>query len=55
MRTLQIILFVAGALSFLGAVLSIGDELGDILWRLGIAIMLTNLCLIKLWPSRGAS
>lgn len=53
MRTLQIVIFIAGLLSFIVAVASIGQELGDILWRLGIALMLTDLVLLKLWPGRG--
>jgi len=55
MRTAQIGLFVVGVASFVGAIFGIGETLGDILWRLGIAIMLTDLCMIKLWPNRSDS
>ena len=49
------VLFAAGVLSFMGAVVLIGHTLGEILWRLGVAIMLTDLALMKIWPASGRS
>jgi hypothetical protein len=50
MRTLQIGIFVLGVISFLAASISIGQQMGDTLWRAGIAAMLTDLVLMRLWP-----
>lgn len=51
MRSLQVALFVLGAASFLAAAFFIGQGMGDTLWRLGVAAMLTELACIRLWPS----
>ena len=53
MKTIQKLLFFAGVVSFLGALLGIGQDIGDILWRLGVAIMLTDLCLALVWRAPG--
>ena len=52
MRNLQIVLFVIAALSFIIAVFFAGTEMGDILWRAGIAILLLDVVCIKLWPDK---
>ena len=52
MRYFQIILFFIAALSFIIAVFFTGTEIGDILWRLGIAILLFDVVCIMLWPNR---
>jgi hypothetical protein len=55
MRVLEKGLFVLGVVSFLVSAAVAGGLLGDILWRAGIAIMLTDLLLVQLWPvQRGA-
>jgi hypothetical protein len=51
MKTLQLVLFGIGALSFLAALFFIGSDDGDVLWRLGIAVLLLDLVCIKLWPT----
>lgn len=51
MRTLQIGIFILGALAFLAALAVAGTDLGDILWRAGIALMLVDLVVMKLWPA----
>lgn len=52
MRTLQITLFGLAVLSFLGALGFIGDDTGDVLWRLGLALLVTDIACIHLWPGR---
>ena len=51
MRTLQLVLFGLGVVSFLAALFFIGADEGDTLWRLGVAALLLDLVCIKLWPS----
>jgi hypothetical protein len=51
MRTLQIGIFGLGLLAFLAALVVAGTDLGDILWRAGIALMLADLVVMKLWPA----
>jgi len=50
MRTLQVGIFVLGIISFLAASVFIGQQMGDTLWRAGIAAMLTDLAFMRLWP-----
>ena len=50
MRGLQIVLFVLGVLSLLGAVPFIGGVAGDALWRAGVALFLMDIAPIMLWP-----
>lgn len=52
MRTFQITLFGLAVLSFLAALGFIGDDAGDVLWRLGLALLLTDLVCIQLFPGR---
>ena len=51
MRILQVVIFALGVLSFVAAVLFVGQEMGDVLWRVGVAALLVDLLCIKLWPS----
>ena len=51
MRNLQVAIFILGVLSFLAAVAFIGQEMGDILWRLGVAAMLIDAVCTRLWPA----
>jgi hypothetical protein len=50
MRQIQIGIFVLGLISFLAAAFFIGQELGDTLWKIGVAAMLIDLVLMKVWP-----
>jgi hypothetical protein len=52
MRLLQVSLFIVGALSFVTAAAFVGDDTGDVLWRTGVAAMLTDIAGVTLWPSR---
>jgi hypothetical protein len=51
MRNAQVGLFVFALLCFVVAVLFIGQETGDTLWRAGLAGLLIDLVAIQLWPS----
>ncbi len=51
MKVMQVGLFVVGLLAFVGALFAAGSELGDILWRAGVAVLLLDLVAMKLWPS----
>jgi hypothetical protein len=51
MRQLQVAIFILGLLAFVVALFFVGGEMGDILWRLGIAALLLDLVCLKLWPS----
>lgn len=50
MRVVQIVLFVLGVLSLLGAIPFAGSNTGDILWRAGMATLLVDIVCIMLWP-----
>lgn len=50
MRTVQVILFGLAVLSFAAALGFIGDDTGDVLWRLGLALLITDMVCIQLWP-----
>jgi hypothetical protein len=52
MRNLQLSLLGLGVVSFLAAALFIGQNAGDTLWRAGVAILLVDLNLEKLWPHK---
>jgi len=49
MRTIQVVIFAIGVLSFLISALYIGQEMGDTLWRVGVAAMLIDLAYMRLW------
>ena len=51
MRKAQVGVFIIGLASFLAALFFIGQDLGDTLWRAGVAAILVDLAVIKLWPS----
>jgi uncharacterized YccA/Bax inhibitor family protein len=51
MRQLQVGIFILGLAAFVVALFFVGGEMGDILWRLGIAALLLDLVCLKLWPS----
>jgi hypothetical protein len=50
MRLLQVALLVVGVLAFLAAGVAAGSDLGDTLWRAGIACLVTDLVVMRLWP-----
>jgi hypothetical protein len=54
MRLLQVTLLVVGILAFVAAGVAAGSELGDTFWRAGIAVLLTDVVVMKLWPAGGA-
>jgi hypothetical protein len=52
LRQFQIAVFAMGVLSFLAAAVFWSDFVGDVCWRVGMALMLGNVVCILLWPSR---
>jgi len=54
-RQLQVTLFVLALVAFIAALFVTGTEMGDILWRGGVAVLLLDLVCIKLWPASPAS
>ena len=52
MRLLHIFGFVLGIAAFLTSAYFTGRQLGDTFWKVGIAIMISDIVLILLWPSR---
>ena len=51
MRTLQVVIFCIGVVSFLAALAFVGQDMGDTLWRAGVASLLIDLVVVKLWPT----
>lgn len=51
MRNLQAAIFIVGVLSFFASAFFIGQDMGDTLWRVGIAAMLVDLAWAALWPA----
>jgi vacuolar-type H+-ATPase subunit I/STV1 len=51
MRNVQIGLFGYGLLCFVIALFFIGQEMGDTLWKAGVAGLLLDLVAIQLWPA----
>ena len=51
MRQIQIGVFIIGLVSFLAAIFFIGQDLGDTLWRAGVAAILVDLAAVKLWSA----
>ena len=52
MRVLQVVLFVLGVLCFLGSLGFVGGGTGDVLWRAGVATLVTDISCVMLWPRR---
>jgi hypothetical protein len=50
MRTIQLLIFVLGVLSFLASVFFTGQGMGDTLWRAGVVAMLVDLVCVRIWP-----
>ncbi len=53
MRILQIIVFVLGVMAFLASLAFMGKQVGDDLWRAGIALMASDAVLLLLFPVAG--
>jgi hypothetical protein len=51
MRYLQIVGFVLGLVAFFGAAYYTGQQMGDTLWKVGVAFMLSVITLVLLWPT----
>jgi len=50
MRWLQLALLFIALVAFIAALFFIGDDAGDALWRLGVAVLLLDVVCIMLWP-----
>ncbi|MGA1980036.1 MAG: hypothetical protein ABSG99_05680 [Sedimentisphaerales bacterium] len=50
MRYFQIVVFILATASFVAAAFFIGDDMGDTLWRVGVAGVLIDIVCIQLWP-----
>lgn len=50
MGKIQIAVFIIGLVSFLAALVFIGQDMGDTLWRAGVAAMLVDIAAVRLWP-----
>jgi len=50
MRPFQIVVFGLGTTALLAAACFIGKEMGNTLWRAGMATLLADLVCIQLWP-----
>jgi hypothetical protein len=51
MKIFQIAVLLIGVAAFLVAAFSAGSWIGDVLWRVGVAAMLSDLVCIRLWPA----
>ena len=52
MRLVQTSLFILAVLCLLTSVAFIGGAMGDVLWRAGVAALMTDIACILLWPSQ---
>jgi hypothetical protein len=50
MRQFQIAIFILGVAAFLASIGFTGSNMGDTLWRTGVALMLGDVVCIQLWP-----
>jgi hypothetical protein len=51
MRTAQVVIFWLGVLAFVSSAFFIGQGMGDTLWRVGVAAMMTDFVCTRLWPA----
>jgi hypothetical protein len=51
MRFLEVGLFLVGIAAFLAAIFFIGSDMGNTLWRAGVAFLLIDIVCLKLWPA----
>ncbi len=52
MRILQIVGFILGVASFLAALYFQGTATGETLWKTGMAVMISDIVLVLLWPRK---
>ena len=52
MKNLQLPLFAVAVVSFVAALFFIGNDMGDTLWRAGMAILFVDTVSLMLWPTR---
>ena len=52
MRQMQIAILFWALAAFIGALLNIGNEMGETLWRGGMAGLVIDIVLIMLWPGK---
>ncbi|MGE5610580.1 MAG: hypothetical protein ACM359_15125 [Bacillota bacterium] len=55
MKPFQMVLFVFGVAAFLASLGFMGSNMGDTLWRAGVALMLGDVVCIQLWPAEKRS
>jgi len=56
MRRIEVVAFCLAVVAFLAALIVAGSNVGDIFWRVGVAILLADIVMIMLWPpSRSAT
>jgi hypothetical protein len=55
MRKLQIALLILGVIAFAIAAANAGAPDGDTYWRVGVALLLLDIVLHQLWPTRSAA
>jgi len=51
MRQLQVVILVLALAALIAALFFVGKNTGDTLWRVGIASLLLDIVVIKLWPT----
>jgi hypothetical protein len=49
MKKFQIFLFLLGVASFFAAIFFIGSDMGNTLWRAGVAFLLIDIVWLLLW------
>ncbi len=52
MKNLKLFLFAAAVMSFVAALFFIGNDMGETLWRAGMAILFVDTVSLMLWPTR---
>jgi hypothetical protein len=55
MRYFQLIVFGVGVVAFLVSAGFTGSWVGDTLWKVGMATMLSNVVCLQLWPTKRAA
>ena len=51
MRQLQVVILVLALAALIAALFFVGTDTGDALWRAGIAGLLLDIVVMKLWPT----
>ncbi len=50
MRFLEVLAFFLALIALVAALITAGTTLGDIFWRVGIAVLLVDIVMMMLWP-----